>query len=172
MFGNETAKDGCDLRITNSADLTHLQECTHSIKVNYSLRGASLQIIIGMLLYNHPGLSQSCSGQRLYNQPLYLVAEQERIFELLVRRGLLDLVLCSLKMLQKRKSGLSKNSSRARAAKVARNQESSVHAELRRQQQAQRQSILRTAETPLQARVRSETQAELYIYIYRWLEEP
>ncbi|GFT42636.1 hypothetical protein TNCV_2165351 [Trichonephila clavipes] len=71
--------------------------------------------------------------------------------------------LCSLKMPQKQKSGLSKNSSRARAAKVARNQESSVHAELRRQQQAQRQSILRTAETPLQARVHSETQAELQV---------
>ncbi|GFV25297.1 hypothetical protein TNCV_2165851 [Trichonephila clavipes] len=65
------------------------------------------------------------------------------------------------KMPQKRKSSLSENSSRARAAKVARNQESSVHAELRRQQQAQRQSILRAAETPLQARVLSETQAEL-----------
>ncbi|GFX34527.1 hypothetical protein TNCV_3657651 [Trichonephila clavipes] len=64
-------------------------------------------------------------------------------------------------MPQKRKSSLSENSSRARAAKVARNQESSVHAELRRQQQAQRQSILRAAETPLQARVLSETQAEL-----------
>ncbi|GFS64609.1 hypothetical protein TNCV_4684491 [Trichonephila clavipes] len=49
-------------------------------------------------------------------------------------------------MPQKRKSGLSKNSSRARAAKIARNQESSVHAELRRQQQAQRQSILCLAE--------------------------
>ncbi|GFY31459.1 hypothetical protein TNCV_4990181 [Trichonephila clavipes] len=64
-------------------------------------------------------------------------------------------------MPRKRKSDLSKNSSRARAAKVARGQESSVHAKLRRQQQAQRQSILRAAETPLQARVRSETQAEL-----------
>ncbi|GFX98537.1 ATP-dependent DNA helicase [Trichonephila clavipes] len=61
-------------------------------------------------------------------------------------------------MPRKWKSGLSKNSSRARAAKIARNQESSVHAELRRQQ---RQSILRAAETPLQARVHSETQAEL-----------
>ncbi|GFV36268.1 uncharacterized protein TNCV_2233151 [Trichonephila clavipes] len=50
----------------------------------------------------------------------------------------------------KGKSGLSKNSSRACAAKIARNQESSVHAELRRQQQAQRRSILRAAETPLQ----------------------
>lgn len=47
------------------------------------------------------------------------------------------------------------------AAKVARNQESSVNAELRRQQQAQRQSVLRAAETPLQAQVRSERQAAL-----------
>ncbi|KAH0567853.1 hypothetical protein KQX54_015077 [Cotesia glomerata] len=56
---------------------------------------------------------------------------------------------------------LSKNSSRARAGKVARNQESSVHAELRRRQQAERQSVLRATETPLQARVRSERQAML-----------
>ncbi|GFX65295.1 hypothetical protein TNCV_4821851 [Trichonephila clavipes] len=69
-------------------------------------------------------------------------------------------MLCSLKIPQKRKSGLSESSSLARAAKVARNQESSVQALLRRQQQAQRQSILRAAETPLQERVRSETQAE------------
>ncbi|GFW55996.1 hypothetical protein TNCV_374021 [Trichonephila clavipes] len=68
-------------------------------------------------------------------------------------------------MPRKRKSGLPKNSSRARAAKFAQNQESSIHEEIRRQQQAQRQSILRAAETPLQAGVRSETQTEL-------LEEP
>ncbi|KAG8273158.1 hypothetical protein J6590_027493 [Homalodisca vitripennis] len=64
-------------------------------------------------------------------------------------------------MLWKRKSALSKNLSWACAAKVARNQESSVHTKLRRQQQAQRQSVLGAAETPLQAQVRSERQAVL-----------
>ncbi|CAH1114907.1 unnamed protein product [Psylliodes chrysocephalus] len=59
-------------------------------------------------------------------------------------------------MPRKRISNLSKNSSRARAAKVARNHESSFDAELRRQQQAQRQSVLRAAETPLRWRVQSE----------------
>ncbi|GFW02650.1 hypothetical protein TNCV_2456641 [Trichonephila clavipes] len=54
--------------------------------------------------------------------------------------------LCSLKMPQKRKSDLSKNLLQANAAEVAQNQESSVHAELRRQQQAQQQSILCLAE--------------------------
>ncbi|CAH1103825.1 unnamed protein product [Psylliodes chrysocephalus] len=57
-------------------------------------------------------------------------------------------------MPRKRKSDLWKNWSRARAAKVARNHESSIDAELRRQQQAQRQSVLRAAETPLQGRPR------------------
>ncbi|GBP77469.1 hypothetical protein EVAR_56080_1 [Eumeta japonica] len=67
--------------------------------------------------------------------------------------------LCK-KYFTKRKSDLSRGSSRARAAKVARNQESSAHAELRRQQQAERQSILRAAETPLQTRVQVERQGE------------
>ncbi|GFU76526.1 hypothetical protein TNCV_857571 [Trichonephila clavipes] len=75
-------------------------------------------------------------------------------------------------MPRKRKSGLSKNSLRARAVKVARNKESSVHAELRRQQQAQRQSILIAAETPIQARVRSETQAEQREAARRAIETP
>ncbi|KAG8283614.1 hypothetical protein J6590_014135 [Homalodisca vitripennis] len=64
-------------------------------------------------------------------------------------------------MTQEQKSGLSKNSSRVRAAKFGWNQESAVHAELRRQQQAQRKNVLRAAETPLQAQVRSERQATL-----------
>ncbi|KAG8335227.1 hypothetical protein J6590_073324 [Homalodisca vitripennis] len=48
-----------------------------------------------------------------------------------------------------------------RAAKVAQNKESAVHAELGRLQQVQRQSVLRAAETPLQAQVRSERQVAL-----------
>ncbi|KAG8248709.1 hypothetical protein J6590_035478 [Homalodisca vitripennis] len=48
-----------------------------------------------------------------------------------------------------------------RVAKVARNHESAVHAELRRQQQAQRKSVLNAVETPLQAQVRSESRAAL-----------
>ncbi|KAG8284318.1 hypothetical protein J6590_105531, partial [Homalodisca vitripennis] len=63
-------------------------------------------------------------------------------------------------MPRKRKSGLSENSSWARAAKVVRNHEFAVHAELRRQQQAQRPSVLRAAETPLQAHLHKFVQKD------------
>nr|XP_036214835.1 uncharacterized protein LOC118680209 [Bactrocera oleae] len=63
-------------------------------------------------------------------------------------------------MPRKRKSALSRNSSSVRKDKVAQNQESEVHAELRRQQQTERQRVLRAAETFHQTRVRSERQAK------------
>lgn len=63
-------------------------------------------------------------------------------------------------MPRKRYSNLSMNSSQARTKKIARSQESSVHAELRRQEQAERQSALRANETLLQTQLRLEKQAQ------------
>nr|CAD7202969.1 unnamed protein product [Timema douglasi] len=50
------------------------------------------------------------------------------------------------------------SSSRAQAAKIAQSQESSVHAELRRQEQAELQAALRADETPFQSQERLEDQ--------------
>nr|CAD7434734.1 unnamed protein product [Timema monikensis] len=62
-------------------------------------------------------------------------------------------------MSRKSNFNLSRSSSRARAAKIARSQESSVHVELRRQEQAERQAALRADETPSQSQERLEDQA-------------
>ncbi|GFW65220.1 uncharacterized protein TNCV_394861 [Trichonephila clavipes] len=74
-----------------------------------------------------------------------------------------NIKLCFLKCLGSGNLVYPKFFSRDLAAKLAENQESSVHSELRRQQKAQRQSILRAAEPPLQARVLSGTQVELQV---------
>ncbi|GFW47947.1 uncharacterized protein TNCV_2401341 [Trichonephila clavipes] len=62
-------------------------------------------------------------------------------------------------MLRKRKSDLSKNSSRARAAKVARNEESL--ARVRSETQAELQAARRAIETPEQSQVRKSHNAEM-----------